>query len=343
MKKYKSIELFAGAGGMAIGMENAGFENILLNDFDKYACKTLSFNRPQWNVLHKPIQDINFTEYKNKIDLITGGFPCQAFSYAGKQLGFSDTRGTLFHEFARSLLEVNPTVFLAENVKGLLTHDKGNTIKTILNTFSDLGYHVFPVFILNSNFYNVAQKRERLIIFGVKKEYSSYITWEEPIKHKTINIRDVFYKGNFYNCDIEELKDTYTYYSDNKKKWFNKIPEGGNWKNLSIDEQKEYMGKMFYSGGGKTGILNRLSLDKPSNTILTSPSQKQTERCHPLYIRPLSIRESARIQSFPDHWIFQGSISSQYKQIGNAVPCNLAYYLGLHIKDKLDIINNICK
>ncbi len=97
------------------------------------------------------------------------------------------------------------------------------------------------------------------------------------------------------------------------------------------------MGKMFFSGGGKTGILKRLSLKEPSVTILTSPSQKQTERCHPTEVRPLNIRESARIQSFPDDWKFSGSISSQYKQIGNAVPVNLAFHVGEYI---LSQINN---
>ncbi len=111
---YQSIELFAGAGGMALGMEKAGFHHVLLNDFDHAATQTLKANRLHWNVIHGDIAKIDFTPYKN-IDLLTGGFPCQAFSYAGRKLGLEDTRGTLFYEFARALKESKPKVFLAEN------------------------------------------------------------------------------------------------------------------------------------------------------------------------------------------------------------------------------------
>ena len=109
------------------------------------------------------------------------------------------------------------------------------------------------------------------------------------------------------------------------------IPQGGCWKNLPIEIQKSYLGNSFFSGGGKTGILHRLSMNKPCQTLLCTPSQKQTERCHPLYERPLTIREYARIQTFDDDYIFTGSISSQYKQIGNAVPVNMAKSIGQSI------------
>ncbi len=107
-RKYKLIELFAGAGGLALGMEKAGFKSVLLNELDNHACNTLRENRPKWNVVEGDISKVDFTEYKNKIDILSGGFPCQAFSYAGKKLGFEDTRGTLFFEFARAVKESNP-------------------------------------------------------------------------------------------------------------------------------------------------------------------------------------------------------------------------------------------
>ena len=117
-------------------------------------------------------------------------------------------------------------------------------------------------------------------------------------------------------------------YSEKKKEIMDLIPMGGNWRNLPIDKQKEYMGKAYYSGGGKTGIAKRLDINKPSPTIVCSPCQKQTERCHPFETRPINIRESARIQTFDDNWHFCGGISSQYTQIGNAVPVLLAQKLG---------------
>ena len=114
------------------------------------------------------------------------------------------------------------------------------------------------------------------------------------------------------------------------------ISPGGYWKDLPVEEQKEYMGASFYMGGGKTGMARRLSWDEPSLTLTTSPAQKQTERCHPEETRPLTVKEYARIQSFPDEWIFEGSIGSQYKQIGNAVPVNLGYYMGMTAADILN-------
>lgn len=339
MKKINNIELFAGAGGMALGLEQAGFNHIALNEINKEACKTLKWNRPKWNVLEYDIKNINWKDYSN-IDLISGGFPCQAFSHSGKREGMNDTRGTLFYEFARAIEEISPLCFLAENVKGLLTHNQGDTLDVILNTFSQLGYHVFKPLLLNANFYEVAQKRERLLIFGVKKEYAQYFNFNAPNSFKPIVLKDIFYKGKYYKKNLPlSLGNKYSVV---KQEYFNKILPGKNWKSLPIEDQKKYLGKMFYSEGGKTGILKRLSMDEASVTLLTSPSQKQTERCHPLETRPLTIREYARIQSFPDEWEFKGSISAQYRQIGNAVPVNLAKHVGkMIINQIIDFRKNI--
>jgi DNA (cytosine-5)-methyltransferase 1 len=112
-RKYKVLELFAGAGGLAIGMEKAGFDAVLLNEIDKHACNTLRTNRPKWNVCEGDISNIDFTEFNGAIDILSGGFPCQAFSYAGKKLGFEDTRVTIFYEFDRAVKETNPKVLVA--------------------------------------------------------------------------------------------------------------------------------------------------------------------------------------------------------------------------------------
>jgi len=122
---YSVIELFAGAGGLALGMEKAGLKCKVLNEIDKWACQTLKKNRPNWKVLEGDVKNFDFTKYHNKVDVVTGGFPCQAFSYAGKKLGLDDARGTLFYEFARVVKEVNPPICIGENVRGLLSHDKG--------------------------------------------------------------------------------------------------------------------------------------------------------------------------------------------------------------------------
>jgi len=129
-KDFKLIELFSGAGGLAIGMHKAGFDTVLLNDFDKDSCMTIQRNK-NWHVAHDDIANLSFKKYKGAVDVLSGGFPCQAFSYAGKKGGFEDTRGTLFFEFARAVNECKPKVILAENVRGLVSHDKGRTLNTI--------------------------------------------------------------------------------------------------------------------------------------------------------------------------------------------------------------------
>ncbi|MCK5040936.1 MAG: DNA (cytosine-5-)-methyltransferase, partial [Sphingomonadales bacterium] len=138
-RRYTSIELFAGTGGLALGLEQAGIEHVLLNEIDKYACETLRINRPNWNLVEGDIVPLDFTPYLGKVDIVTGGFPCQTFSYAGKKAGFEDARGTMFYEFARCIKETEPQIFIGENVRGLLNHDGGNTLKTMIRILEDLG------------------------------------------------------------------------------------------------------------------------------------------------------------------------------------------------------------
>lgn len=312
---YTVIELFAGAGGTALGMENAGIQHVLLNENDKHACETLRINKPNWNIIEEDVRKLSFTE--GQADIVQGGFPCQTFSYAGKKMGFEDIRGTLFFEFARCVKEVKPKIAIGENVKGLLNHDNGRTIKTMVAVLEDLGYRV-KYKVLKSQYFDVPQKRERLIIIGVRKDLDIPISFPKE-KDYIIPLREALYK-----CPKSEGQE----YPASKKKIMDLIPPGGYWRNLPEKLQKEYMGASFFMGGGKTGIARRLSLDEPSLTLTCSPAQKQTERCHPQETRPLSVREYARIQTFPDNWKFAGSVAQQYKQIGNAVPVNLGYYIG---------------
>ena len=313
-----AIELFAGAGGLALGLEKAGIRTLEFIEIDKYCCETLRKNRPDWNVSNDDIRNVNFTKYKNNIDIVTGGFPCQAFSYAGKKLGFEDTRGTLFYDFARCIKEAEPLIFMAENVRGLKSHDSGRTLETILNVLSGLGYNV-KYEVVNAAYYGVGQKRERLVIIGTKPG----IDFEYPKPNKTMTVL----KDVLKDCPISEGQS----YSKKKKEVLEMVPPGGSWVDLPEDVQKEYMGKSFYSGGGRRGMARRISWNEPCLTLTCSPSQKQTERCHPEETRPFTVREYARIQSFPDDWEFSGGIGEKYKQIGNAVPVKLAEKLSLQL------------
>lgn len=337
-KNYSVLELFAGAGGLALGLEKSGLHTVLLNEIDRYACETLRLNRPNWNILEGDIKEYSFKEYKNEIDVITGGFPCQAFSYAGKKLGLEDTRGTLFYEFARVVDEVQPKIFIAENVKGLLNHDNGKTLKTMVSIFEELGYQILDPKVLKAIFYNVPQKRERIFIVGISKEIKKKFYFPKP-NTKIYTLRDALKKGDLFNCDVpisEGVK-----YPETKKKVLKLVPPGGCWRDLPLEIQKEYMKKSFYLSGGKTGMARKISWDEPCLTLTCSPAQKQTERCHPEEVRPFTIREYARIQTFPDNWKFAGSTYQQYKQIGNAVPVNLAKEIGYSIISFLNSIEEL--
>ena len=328
-RPYRMVELFAGAGGLALGMAQAGFESVLLNDIDKHACQTLRLNRPDWNVVEEDITTLDFrAQVRESVDLLTGGFPCQAFSYAGKSLGFEDTRGTLFFEMARAIRSLQPKVVLAENVRALLTHDHGKTFKTICDVIDELGYVLLGHKVLKALFYKVPQKRERLILVAVRKDMvcpGLQFIWPSPYK-RLLTLRDAFFKGELFESDVPPSRGVI--YPKRKKEIMALVPEGGYWRDLPDDLQREYMGGSYFLTGGKTGLARRLSMDEPSLTLTCSPAQKQTERCHPTETRPLQVREYARVQTFPDTWQFAGSLTAQYKQIGNAVPVNLAKALG---------------
>ena len=326
-RNYKIIELFAGAGGLALGLEKAGFESLLLNEIDRDACETLKKNRENWNVKNCDIKEYDFTKFKGKVDLLTGGFPCQAFSYAGKKLGFNDTRVTLFYEFARAVKETNPKVILAENVKGLVSHDSGKTLETIRDIIDEIGYELVEPTVLKAIFYKVPQKRERIFLVAIRKDLSRFVSFNYPAKFpKIFTLKDALKKGYLFNKDVPKTEGQI--YPQRKKEILSKVPQGGYWRDLPDNLQREYMRGSYFLGGGKTGIARRLSWDEPSLTLTCAPAQKQTERCHPTETRPLTFREYARIQTFPDDWLFCGSLSSIYKQIGNAVPVNLAYHVG---------------
>ncbi len=329
-KKPRVLELFAGAGGLALGLERAGFESVALVEIDKYAAETLKKNRPQWRVICDDVASISpqnleifFNIEKYALDVLSGGAPCQAFSYAGKRLGLEDARGTLFYHYALFLQKLQPKMFLFENVRGLLSHQKGQTFQVMSDIFEKTGYCITWK-LVNAWDYGVAQKRERLIVIGVRNDLSEkfHYTFPVPHEHRPV-LRDVL-----LDCPASEGM----HYSASKKEIFELVPPGGYWRDIPENIAKEYMKSCWFMGGGRTGILRRLSLDEPSLTVLTSPSQKQTERCHPLEARPMTVRENARCQSFPDDWVFCGSLMQQYKQVGNAVPVNLAYELARQIK-----------
>lgn len=276
------IDLFAGAGGTALGFSNAGINHVLLNEFDKNAAQALKDNSDahglNWVIDDRDVHDVEFSPYQAEI--MQAGFPCQAFSYAGKSKGFEDTRGTLFFEFARAIHVVQPKIAIGENVRGLERHDGGRTLKTMLAALDDLGYRV-NYKILRAQYLDVPQKRERLIIFAVRKDLDCPILFPKE--------RDYFIslKQALEGCPDSEGQE----YPEKKRKVMERVPEGGCWRDLPDDVAREYMGGSYHLSGGRTGMARRLSWDQPSLTLTCAPAQKQTERCHPSETRPLKVRD----------------------------------------------------
>lgn len=319
------IELCAGAGGLSTGFINKGFTPLFLNDNDKYCCETLRLNHSSATVVQKSMLEIedHLSKYPKKtVDIIMGGVPCQSFSQAGQRKGLTDERGNLLLEFLKIVFKYQPKVFIIENVKGLLTHNKGITFELIQNRIKKSKLYTIQFQVLNANDHGVAQKRERLIIVGIRKDIKKKFTYPTPQDYKPV-LKDVL---------INVPNSAGQTYPEHKKKIMALVPPGGCWVDLPLPIQQSYMGASFYSGGGRRGMARRLSMNEPSLTLTTSPAQKQTERCHPNHTRPLTTREYARIQSFPDSYKFFGSTNQVYKQIGNAVPVKLAEEIATEVK-----------
>jgi DNA (cytosine-5)-methyltransferase 1 len=325
----KFIEVFSGCGGLSTGLIHAGLEPMLLVDNNKDCVETLKLNHGQNLAKLADVTKLHLDEYKNNCHVLLGGIPCQAFSQAGKRKGLDDVRGSLFFDFARLIGECQPLMFVVENVHGLLTLNKGETFQQVMNMLNVDGKYNIKYQLLNATDYEVPQKRKRVIIVGTMQGLHDF-EFPKPIEHKIV-LRDVL-----TDCPQSEGAQ----YPEHKRKVMELIPEGGCWVDLPLDIQKEYMGKSFESGGGKRGMARRLSMNEASLTLTTSPSQKQTERCHPLETRPLNIREYARIQTFPDDYTFHGSMASKYRQIGNAVPVKLAFHFGIAIKNYFEVLDS---
>jgi DNA (cytosine-5)-methyltransferase 1 len=338
-RKYTTVEVFAGAGGLALGLEQAGFHTLGLIEKDKHACQTLRLNRPNWNVIEDDIVNVTKRGLMNyfdnddisNIDLLAGGPPCQSFSTAGKRRGLDDTRGNMFKYYVRALDVLRPRMCLFENVTGLVHNNKGRALRTIIKALSNAGY-TLKYKVLNSWDYGVAQRRERIIIVGIRddllEQYNVEYRFPKPYKYKPV-LRDIL-------NNVPASKGAK--FTKEKKEILELIPPGGNWRDLPDDIARKYLGKMYDMSGGKAGIGRRLSWDEPSLTITCAPSMMKAERIHPTETRPFTVRECTRIQSYPDEWVFAGFMTETYRQIGNAVCVSLAKAIGLSIIHTLNEI-----
>jgi len=326
MNKYNFVDLLSGCGGTALGMEKAGLESILLNDINNFACKTLRRNRPYWNIVEGDISEVDFSKIPQDIDVLTASFPVQAFSIAKKTPSIEKTRETIFFQVARAIKELHPKVFILENIKGLLRHDRGYTLETIKNVIGELGYYLVEPQVLNAKYYNVPHQCERLILVGIKNNLAPHVEFKWPDSlNRTMTLKDAFYKGVLFNSNVPT--STGLLYPKFLQELCKKALQGSSHNDLT-----------YIYDAHKQPILKRLSLNTPCLPL--SPLIR-FRPCHPLEARPLQTREFARIQTFPDSWEFSGEISTVYQQISNAFPVNMAMALGRSIIKLLDDIAKI--
>ncbi len=360
------LSFFSGAMGLDIGFEQAGFEILLACEIDNACRKTIKRNKPHialigdiHNYSANDIRKKAGLSISERIDVIIGGPPCQAFSTAGKRKSFEDKRGNVFLVYLDLLSKLNPNYIIIENVRGLMSASlqhrspteigpdyppltfeeiKGSALNLILYKLESYGYKV-SFNLYNSANFGAPQKRERIVMICSKKNSVPYLipTHSENSKHglpKWRTFREV-------TKSLENSKHHYIEFPEKRLKYYKLLSEGQNWRYLPTDLQKEALGKSFYSGGGKTGFLRRLAWDEPSPTLVTHPAMPATDLAHPIENRPLSIEEYKKIQEFPDDWIIEGSILEQYKQIGNAVPTSLGKAIGTLLKRVMngEIIN----
>ena len=345
------ISLFSGAMGLDIGMGNAGLNVVVGQDFDNACVETMKANGH--NVLSGDIRDIQPQELLDIAGLnvgepfmICGGPPCQPFSTAGKRLGINDPRGSLFMDFIRMIDYIRPRFFVMENVKGIMSaplkhvptaerddndpdQRLGTVLDVILAEFDKLGYKTVYG-LLDAVNYGVPQFRERFVLIGSRDHEDIFL----PVPTHFQAHQNPAYRWKTVGDairDLEGVSSECATLSPERKKYLHMVPEGGNWRDLPEELIPAAMGGAYASGGGKVGFYRRLPYTQPSPTVTTSPAQKATMLCHPKFDRPLSVKEYARIQQFPDDWVFVGTTAAKYRQIGNAVPVGLGTAIGLAV------------
>ncbi|AHN23122.1 DNA cytosine methyltransferase [Lysinibacillus varians] len=351
-----ALSFFSGGMGMDIGMKNAGINPLLASEINKDARATIASNNNEigligdiWECTADKIREYAKISNEQQIDIIFGGPPCQAFSTAGNRKGFEDARGNVFIRYLNLIGELMPTYVVIENVRGLQTTEavldetKGNPVKGgvlhyVIEKLESFGYSVsFELY--NAANFGAPQKRERFVIIG--KLGNKKVPYLTPTNSENGEYNLPPWKTLQEAIgDIQGTEMNYIKIPESRIEWFKKIPEGGNWKSLSDAEQREAMGAKYFMGGGKTGFFRRLSFSQPSPTLVTVPTMPATDLIHPTELRPLSIEEYARIQGFPDNWVFCGSLLEQYKQIGNAVPIKLGEAIGKTILNDINGIND---
>ncbi len=304
-KKLTSIEICAGAGGQALGLELSGFDHIALVEIEPLACQTLKANRPKWNVIEADVRNFSAKEFKG-VDLLAGGVPCPPFSIAGKQLGHLDERD-LFPEALRLVRECNPNAILLENVRGLLDNKFSDYREEILSELADLGY-LCDWKLVNASDYGVSQLRPRAILIAMKKKYFPFFQW--PQKHTTnpMTVGELLY---------DEM---------NSLGWVNIE----NWKNQANGIAPTLVGGSKKHGGADLGPTRAKAAW--ANLGVDGKGLAEHPPINGFNAMPrLTLKMTALVQGFPKEWNFIGKKTPAYRQVGNAFPPPVAKEIGKSI------------
>jgi len=349
----RALSFFSGAMGLDLGLEHAGIHVLLACETDKHCRATITANRPEvgligdiWRYSADQIRASAGLRPNDRLDVMVGGPPCQAFSTAGARRGFKDQRGNAFLRYVELILELRPQYAVIENVRGLLSaprshvpheergnnwrpsteESRGGALLHVLDLLRRGGYSV-TFNLYNAANFGVPQQRERVIMIcclGGKEVPHLMPTHSESGSlglPRWRTLREALAGLPASPCD-------HLRFPEDRLRFYRLLKPGQYWKHLPAALQKEALGGSYYSGGGKTGFFRRLSWDSPSCTLVTSPCMPATDICHPEALRPLSIQEYKRIQQFPDEWVVCGKVTDQYRQIGNAVPVGLGEAVG---------------
>ena len=360
MKKFSCIDLFCGAGGFSLGLSRNNIEIVFANEIEKDFAKTFKLNHPKTKMLNEDIHNVDFKDELKKIgyksiDILCGGPPCQGFSTVGSK-NKKDKRNSLFWEFLRAVNETNPKAVIFENVAGFKSLYNGQAYETLIHELESIGYSVFTG-VLNAADYGLPQLRKRTIVIGIAKGYPFEFPKFSKSKNKNL-FKDKYLTvmsaiSDLPKLNVGEEKNKYSCKPKNdyqkKMRGSSKILTEHNCSNYGVKMQKIIslvppkgdISDLPFSLRPKkyfNNVYARIDPTKPSPTITRNFGTPSSTRCiHPFQNRALSTREGARLQGFPDNFIFYGSKTSKNLQIGNAVPPLLGEIIGKQILKSLII------
>lgn len=352
--------------GLDLGLEAAGLYPTLANEIDPIFCRSIRANRPNLDLIEGDVTALSAEDlrrhrrFRGEVFLMAGGPPCQSFSSGGKRAALNDPRGNLIYEYFRLISEVRPRYFIFENVANLTTaalrhrpivdrsgkrwslkqYDgafnrdadgasaleedemSGSALRQIIRDATSLGYHI-SFGVIDAADCGAPQHRLRFVMLGSRDHPPPALPKPRfgTVKQPYRTVRDAIWA-------LRNDPGAHSNYTDPVRRFFDMVPEGGNWRSLPVDLQREALGGSYAAGGGKTGFYRRLAWDRPSPTITGRANRKGSALCHPEFSRPISVREAAALQGFPSDWLFVGAMNAQYMQIGNAVPIPLGEALG---------------